>query len=260
LLPADAYSIAIVGTRRPSAYGAKITERFARELAGRGITVVSGLARGIDTHAHCATVGLRGRTVAVIGSGVDVVYPPENLRLVGRILQGGAILSEFDMGARPDAKNFPRRNRIISGMTLGTLVVETGVDGGAMITAGMALDQNREVFAVPCPVTGTSRSGTNFLIKNGRAMLVESVDDLLQELGPRLDGFLRQLPRPGPIPEPALTPSERRVLDAIDEHPTHIDELAYRCNGSSSDLLVQLLSLELKGLVHQSPGKLFART
>jgi len=260
LLPADAYSIAIVGTRRPSAYGEKVTERFAGDLARRGITVVSGLARGIDTHAHRATVGVNGRTVAIIGSGVDVVYPPENLRLAQLILQDGAILSEFDMGARPDARNFPRRNRIISGMTLGTLVVETAVDGGAMITAGMALDQNREVFAVPCPVTGSSPSGTNFLIKNGRAMLVESTDDLLREMGPRLDGFLRQLPRPDPTREPVLTPSEQRVLKAIDEHPTHIDELAHRCDGSSSDLLVQLLSLELKGLVRQAPGKLFSRS
>jgi len=259
LRPTDECSIAVVGTRRPSAYGVEVAERFATELAERGITVVSGLARGIDTHAHRATVGSRGRTIAIIGSGIDVIYPPENLRLVGHILEDGAVLSEFDMGARPEAVHFPRRNRIISGLTLGTLVVETAVDGGAMITAGMALDQNREVFAVPSPVTGSGRSGTNFLIKNGKAMLTESIEDLLLELAPRLGKLPGALPRPGPSAKTRLTPFERRVLDAIEDRPTHIDELARSCNSPSSDLLVQLLSLELKGLVRQSPGKLFTR-
>ncbi len=259
LTPRDSFSIAIVGTRRPSMYGLKLTERFASELAERGIPVVSGLARGIDTHAHRATVEGRGRTVAVMGSGVDVIYPPENERLAGRILENGAILSEFDMRAKPDAMNFPRRNRIISGMSLGTLVVETGINGGAMITAGMALDQNREVFAVPSPVKGARLSGTNLLIKSGKALLTESIDDIIEELGPRLSEIMTDTTRPRPEPELSLSLFEQRVLDVIHEHPTHINEVAHRCNCSCSDALVQLLSLELKGLVRQAPGKLFTR-
>jgi DNA processing protein len=259
LRPPDAFSIAIVGTRRPSSYGVKLARLFAKELAQRGITVVSGLARGIDTQAHRGAVESGGRTIAVVGTGVDVVYPAENLRLAEYIPREGAILSEFEMGARPDPSHFPRRNRIISGMTLGTLVVETGVDGGAMITAGMALDQNREVFAVPSPVTGSGLRGTNFLIKNGRALLTENVDDLLQELSPRLNGIPENPLHPGPDMEIGLTSFERHVLDAIEDHPTHINTLAHRCNSSVSDLLPRLLTLELKGFVRQSPGKLFTR-
>lgn len=253
----DRYALAIVGTRSPSPYGLRLAERFAAELARLGLPVVSGLARGIDTAAHQAVVRARGRTVAVIGSGIDVVYPPENRPLLERLLTGGALLSEYPMGAKPDAVNFPRRNRIISGIALGTLVVETGTDGGAMITASMALDQNREVFAVPSPVGERVPAGTNLLIKQGKAMLTESVEDILAELAPRLKRFLAPADaRPAP---PAISLFEQKVFDVLTEEPLDIDRVAERAGMTTSDTLVHLLSLELKGAVRQVPGKRFVR-
>lgn len=255
----DAAAIAIVGTRNPSPYGMQIAQRFAAELAGKGVTVVSGLARGIDTVAHGAALRAGGRTVAVIGSGIDVIYPTENTDLARRLAGHGALLSEFVMGAKPDAVNFPQRNRIISGMSLGTLVVETGIEGGAMITARAALDQNREVFAVPSPITPAVRSGTNLLIREGSATLVESIDDILQELAAKLTGLIPDLPQ---TPRPALPPLslfEQRLFDVLDDHPRHIDLVAERSGFSTAEALVHLLSLEFKGAVRQLPGKLFLR-
>lgn len=178
----DKYSIAVVGTRSPSLYGTLITEQFTREFTRLGITVVSGLARGVDTVAHSTALRYGGRTLAVTGSGLDVIYPPENRTLYHTIRYQGAVMSEYEMGAKPDAANFPRRNRIISGLSLGTVVVETNLNGGAMITANMALDQNREVFAVPGDVTSKQSRGCHALIKEGRAKLVETVDDVIAEL------------------------------------------------------------------------------
>jgi DNA processing protein len=259
LKPIDNSSIAIVGTRAPSQYGTSIAGRFASDLARRGLTVVSGLARGIDTIAHASALDSGGRTLAVIGSGIDVIYPSENSRLAGRITASGAIISEYPMGSKPDAMNFPRRNRIISGIALGTLIIETGVEGGAMITASTALDQNREVFAVPSPLQERKTSGTNRLIKEGKALLTESVDDILTELGPRLKGILTADKLPSPAPPPELTLFEQRVHDVLEETPLHIDQLAERAGLSTGDALVHLLSLEFKGLVRQMAGKLFVR-
>jgi DNA processing protein len=197
--------------------------------------------------------------VAVIGSGIDVIYPPENGGLAQSILQEGAVISEFEMGAKPDAVNFPRRNRLVSGIALGVLVVETGPEGGAMITAHLALDQGREVFAIPSPVREGVRSGTNMLIREGKALLVESVDDIIAELAPRLGGVVHSdKPRPQPT-HPDLTLFERRVFDALGETPTHIDEISHRSGLSPADTLVHLLTLEFKGAVRQMAGKLFAR-
>jgi DNA processing protein len=179
----DSRAVAVVGTRGPSSYGTQMASMLSEGLAGLGFTIVSGLARGIDTVAHMAALRAGGRSIAVTGSGLDVPYPPENRSLAERISGHGAVVSEYPMRTKPDAVNFPRRNRIVSGLTLGTIVVETGVDGGAMITAAMALDQNREVFAVPGPVNGRRPSGTHRLIREGKAMLLERVEEVLAELG-----------------------------------------------------------------------------
>ena len=260
ILPRDEISLAVVGTRNPSPYGSRLAGFFAQELARLDFTVVSGLARGIDTLAHEAVLKAGGRTIAVIGSGLDVPYPPENIPLGNSIVRNGAIISEYLMGTQPDAVNFPRRNRIISGMTLGTLVIETGIEGGAMITASMALDQNREVFALPGPIGDGRPSGTHLLIKEGRAKLTESVDDILAELDPSLRrgsamaGTSLQATRP----RPELSLFEQKVLDAIGSGKIHVDDIAISARLSSGEVLVELLNLELKGLIRQQPGKIFS--
>lgn len=254
---ADKYSVAIVGTRNPTTYGKHIAEKFAAELAEQGIAIVSGLARGVDTIAHATAVRAGGRTIAVLGSGVDVIYPSENRKLVDQMLLDGAIVSEYYMGSKPDAVNFPRRNRIISGMTLGTILIETDVNGGAMITAGTALDQNREVFAVPGNVFEKKSRGTNKLIKEGRAKLVQDISDVLDELRYKLKPILKDQPKPQQKVQ--LSIFEQKIFDALTDEPLHIDVLAEKCAMSISDLLVQLLSLELKGVVKQLPGKYFTK-
>jgi DNA processing protein len=254
-LRADDSSLAIVGTRSPTPHGSAIAERFAAGMAHLGLTVVSGLARGIDTAAHNAALRAGGRTLAVIGSGIDVIYPAENTTLAARIAEQGAVVSEYLMGARPDAVNFPRRNRIISGICLGTLIVESGVNGGAMITAATALDQNREVFAIPSALSERP-SGTNRLIKEGKALLTESFEDILAELGPRLKSGAP----PSLRPAEDFSLFERRIYDAMEEHPLHIDQLAARSRLTTADTLVHLLSLESKGAVRQMAGRMFVKT
>jgi len=258
----DECSVAVVGTRSPTDYGRTLAEALSMELAPMGVTVVSGLARGIDTAAHLGALKGRGRSIAVIGSGIDLIYPPENKQLAQRLIASGALLSECAMGAKPDAINFPRRNRIISGISLGTLVVETGIRGGAMITAATALDQNREVFAVPASINGTQQSGANLLIKEGRAKLIENVQDILSELEPRLKKGLPTNRRSGRehSPPPELTLFEGKVYHAIGSEPTHVDLIAMNAGLSTADTLVHLLSLELKGGVRQIPGKFFLKT
>ncbi len=258
--PEDDRTVAIVGTRRPTPYGFQMAGRFANDLVRAGITVASGLARGVDTAAHAAAVRSGGRTIAVIGSGIDVLYPPENTRLADQVAGHGALVSEFPMGTKPDAVNFPRRNRIISGLSLGTLVVETGVDGGAMITATTALDQNRQVFALPGAVTDGHRSGTHLLIREGRALLVESAAEILEELAPQLGGTEGAPPTTRQRPVVTLTLFEQRLYDVVSGEPTHIDALADRSGFSPADTLVHLLALEFKGLVRQLPGKFFVRS
>ncbi len=256
----DKYSIAIVGTRAPTQSGVQLAEKFASGLSQFGIPTVSGLARGIDTIAHQATLKNGGRTVAVIGSGIDIIYPPENKQLAEHIIEQGAIVSEFEMGTTPDPGNFPRRNRIISGIALATLIVETGIDGGAMITATTALDQNRDVFAIPSAVTEKRKSGTNLLIKEGKASLTETVEDIISELAPRLKRILKNQETQRTPPPPDLTLFEHQVYDAMGDEPIHIDALADRSSLPTSDALVQLLSLEFKGVVKQMPGKNFVKT
>lgn len=255
----DKYSIAIVGTRNPSTYGITITEKFTQELARLGITIVSGLARGVDSVAHSSALKVGGRTIGVIGSGIDVIYPPENKNLYSRIAQNGGVVSEYGMGTKPDAGNFPRRNRIVSGMTLGTIIIETGIDGGAMITANTALDQNRDVFAVPGLITEIRALGCNTLIRDGRAKLITSVDDVLSELSTKLKPLLREVPKNEKKNNICLSLFEKKIYDTLNDEPIHIDLLAERSEMTTSDALVNLLSLEFKGLVRQLPGKMFVK-
>ncbi|MEX1139274.1 MAG: DNA-processing protein DprA [Bacteroidota bacterium] len=253
----DAGAVAIVGTRKPSPYGNRITEVLTEHLVARGITVVSGLARGIDTMAHSAALKACGRTIAVIGSGLDVPYPPENRGLMERIQRKAVVVSEFPFGTQPEASNFPRRNRIISGLSLGTIVVESDQDGGAMITASTALDQNREVFAVPGMITEKRSVGPHTLIRDGRAKLVHSVEDILVELPMKFQGASAQKQERS---LPPLTLFETKVLECLGHEPLHIDLIADTTGLTTPDGLVALLSLEFKGLVRQLPGKYFQRT
>jgi DNA processing protein len=252
----DKYAVAIVGTRRPSAYGKYVADRFAKELAEKGICIVSGLARGIDTVAHSSSLKIGGRTIAVIGSSIDIIYPSENKKLAERIEEGGAVISEFFMGTKPDPGNFPRRNRIISGMSLGTLIIETAENGGAMITASTTLDQNRELFCIPGNITEKYSFGTNRLIRDGHAKLVQSIDDIIAELKNSLRPILKFAQPQTPVVLPVF---EQKVFDLLTSEALHIDILSERSGLSIPDTLVNLLSLEFKGLVRQLAGKMFQR-
>ncbi len=256
LTAADKFSLAVVGTRRPTQYGKLTAEQFGHTLAENSITLVSGLARGIDTIVHNSALQKNGRTIAVIGSSLDIMYPKENTALAERIEASGAVVSEFFMGTKPDPGNFPRRNRIISGMSLGTLLIESDLDGGAMITAEFANDQGREVFCIPGNITQQFSRGTNKLIQEGRAKLVQSVDDMFEELQVPLRPLLHITHQQ---PLPALTMFEQKLVDVLSHEPLHIDNIAEHANFSTSDALVYLLSLEFKGVVRQLAGKMFIK-
>ena len=184
----DDINIAVVGSRQASTYGKYTTEKISRELALKGLTIVSGMARGLDSAAHRGALTAHGRTVAVLGSGLDVIYPPENKKLFADIIQNGAVISEFPLGTPPRSTNFPARNRIISGMSYGVVIVEAGEKSGSLITARLALEQGREVFAVPGSIDTAGSRGTNKLIKQG-AKLIENVDDILEEILPQLENI-----------------------------------------------------------------------
>lgn len=251
----DQFSISIVGTRQPTNYGKVQAEKISMDLSRQGITIISGMARGIDSIAHNAAIKSGGRTIAVIGSGLDVIYPAENKKLFDKIAENGAVVSEFALGTKPDAQNFPRRNRIISGLSLGVIVIETGATGGAMQTAAFALDQNREVFALPGNVGVRQSDGTNLLIQKGEAELITSADDVINELELKLKPVLgKNIPKQ----QIDLTLFEEKIINAINSEPLHIDKIASLTNMSTSDCLVNLLSLEFKGLIKQLPGKMFA--
>lgn len=251
----DRPSVAIVGTRRASEYGKRMAFRLAHDLAAAGLVVVSGLAYGIDAEAHRGALDAGGRTIAVLGSGVDVIYPHRHMDLAEQIISGGVVVSEFPPGAKPDAPNFPRRNRIVSGLTLGTIVVEAHEAGGALITARLAIEQNREVFAVPTPVDHRRPSGSNRLIRDGHARLIESAEDVLEDLGLRMD----QASTAQQTPAPDLSGIERTLYEALGPEPIHIDTLCLTTDVDSSTALVYLLNLEFKGLVRQMAGKQFFR-
>ncbi len=264
LRPDEGPMITIVGTRRCTDYGRAQAHHFASTLARRGFTIVSGLAYGIDAAAHKGALDAGGRTVAVLGSGVGRIYPQKHTGLARRIAQDGAVLSEYALEADPDASNFPERNRILSGVALGTLVVESFSEGGALITARLALEQNREVFAVPGAITKDSSRGTNRLIQRGHAKLVLDVEDLLEEL-PQVVPETEEKevdPETGPAssPEEELSEAQKRLYDVLTDTPEHIDAICEETGFDPSTALVHLLELEFKGLVRQMAGKQFYRT
>jgi DNA processing protein len=255
--PEDRQAIAVVGTRYTSGYGRQTTERLTSALCEQPLTIVSGMARGVDTVAHRTALEKGARTIAALGSGLDKPYPYENRALMEAIAEQGAVVSEQPLGTDPDAMNFPQRNRIISGMSLGVLVIEAGEKSGALITARYALEHNREVFAVPGPLTSETSVGTNRLIKEGTAKLIQNVGDILVEL----PGSLR-LPAPeAPVqePPPSLSPEERRVYDLLGATPLHIDRIAALLEMTTSRALGLLLALELKEGARQLPGKQFVK-
>jgi DNA processing protein len=252
---ADQYSIAIVGTREPTNYGKVQAEAITADLIRQGITIVSGLARGIDSIAHETALKNNGRTIAVIGSGLNYIYPPENKKLFAEIAEKGVIISEYEPGAGPDAVNFPKRNRIISGLSLGVILIETGITGGGMQTASLALDQNREVFAVPGNLGIKQSEGTNHLIKKGEARLISSAEDVLLDLELKLKPVIgKNIPKV--IHDLSLF--EQKIIDSLRNEPLQIDKIAALTKIPTSECLVNLLTLEFKGLVKQLPGKVFS--
>jgi DNA processing protein len=254
ILPDDKLSIGIVGSRVTSQYGKTITEQFSRELVELKFTIISGMARGIDTIAHKAALKTGGRTIAVLGSGIDNIYPPENYKLVEQIAENGAVISEYPLGTYPDAGNFPRRNRIISGLSLGVLITEAGAKSGALITAFQALEQNREVFAVPGPINSGKSAGSNQLIKEG-AKLVQGVQDIIRELENQIEFRIK-----APVKkQPKLIGLEKIVYDLLQNEPQHVDTLAMKARKSVPEVLTVLLTLELIGIVRQLSGKMFVQ-
>lgn len=251
----DGDSIAIVGSRRPSLGGIKLARKLAHELADTGFTIVSGLARGIDTAAHQGALDAGAKTIAVLGSGVDVIYPVENASLADRICRNGLIISEQWMGTPPLKHNFPMRNRIISGLCLGTVVVEAGQTSGALITANFALEQNRDVFAVPCSPLLPQSKGVNKLLKEG-AILVESADDIIREVKPQIANKRIDVLN---SPEAHLDQVQTTVLDLISEVPVHIDEITRASQLEMQKVLEVMFSLESRGLVKSLPGKFYIR-
>ena len=254
LLPEDERSVTVVGTRRPSPYGREVAYQLARDLASVGVTIVSGLARGIDAIAHRAALEAGQRSIAVLGSGVDVIYPREHSRLASEIVENGAVVSEHPLGTRPRAQNFPRRNRIMSGMTLGTLVVEAGQKSGALLTAHHALEQNREVFAVPGRISSPTSAGTNRLIKQSGAKLVSDYIDILEELNLSSVGEQLEMKALFPVDE-----QESAVLSYVTFDPIHIDEVIRSSKLGISHVSSTLAMMELKGLVRQVGGMHYVR-
>lgn len=251
----DELCIGVVGTRSPNIYGVRQAHRIAEDLAQRGAGVVSGMARGVDTSAHEGALQAKGKTYAVFGCGIDIIYPPENVALAERISQSGALMSEFMPGTQPDGGLFPRRNRVISGLCRGVLVVQGSETSGALITARCALDQNRDVFALPGNVEDRHSRGPHSLIRQG-AVLVESAEDILKSLG---FGPAGQKSQEQKILLPKLSPEEEALVAHLSSDPVHIDHLVREMGQPVSAVLADLLGLEMKGWVVQLPGKLFAR-
>jgi DNA processing protein len=261
--------VAVVGSRRASTYGKYTTERMSRELALQGVTIVSGMARGIDTSAHRGALSVSGRTIAVLGSGLDVIYPPENKNLFSDIAQNGAVISEFPPGTEPLPFNFPARNRIISGMSYGVLVVEAGEKSGSLITARLAMEQGRDVFAIPGAIDSASSRGANSLIKQG-AKLVDTIDDILEDILPQVEYFQpRQSIHMSDVHEakPPMKAEKRPVAAGGVEQSIagillsgemHADEIITSTNLAPAAVMSALITMELKGIIEQHPGKLFS--
>ncbi len=251
--PQDRWAAAVVGTRRPTPYGVAVARDLASVLAAGGVTVVSGLARGVDATAHQAALEAGGRTIAVLGSGLDRVYPPENRRLAEGIAQSGAVVSDYPLGTAPESGNFPPRNRIISGLSMAVVIVEAGEGSGALITADFAVEQGREVFAVPGSVYQRASRGTNLLIRSGARPLV-ALEDVLEALN--LESVARQEAVSEALPQ---DDAEARVLAALTSEPVHVDEVQARCGLPASQVSASLAMLELKGRARQVGGMQYVR-
>jgi DNA processing protein len=254
-------NIAVVGSRNATRYGLSTTRRLCHDLAKLQMTIVSGMAVGIDSAAHQGALMGKGRTIAVLGSGLERIYPEQNRKLFHQIAENGAVISEFPLKTEPDAHNFPKRNRIISGISLGTVVVEATRRSGSLITARLAAEQNRDVFAVPGSIQSFKSTGTHTLIKQG-AKLVEHAQDIMEELS-------HMITTPVEKEKPAasktkrisqLSPDERLVLESLEPYPAHIDDIARKLSIEPGRLSSILLQLELKGIAQQSPGKFFLTT
>jgi DNA processing protein len=244
----DAWAVAVVGTRRASAYGLEVTRRLTKALSRSGITIVSGLARGIDGEAHRAALEAGGRTIAVLGCGIDRVYPPEHRKLAQQITAQGALVSDYPLGTEPEGRNFPPRNRIISGLSLGVLITEAGVRSGALITADFAADQGREVFAVPGNMLARGSAGTNALIRDG-ARIVLRPEDVLEELNLTMVAEQAEARQVLPADE-----TEAALLDHLSAEPTHVDELRQQVGLPIAQVTSTLAMMELKGMVRQVGG------
>ncbi len=251
---ADRLALAVVGTRRATSYGRQATRQICTELVGQGVTIVSGLAKGIDTAAHLATLEANGRTIAVLGSGLDVIYPYENKALAERVCEHGALLSEYPPGAQPEASNFPARNRIISGLAMGVFVVESDEKGGAMNSSWHANRQGRDVFALPGSILNQFSRGTNALIRRGEARLVTCATDILEELLP--GNLLDTREARAELVHIGDTETERAILRMLRQagEPVHIDEICQECSLPTPEVNSTLVMLELKGLIQNMGG------
>lgn len=273
ILPQDRISLAIVGSRRATPYGKMVAETLSRELAKCGFTIISGMARGIDTMAHQGALAVKGRTLAVLGCGVDRVYPLENIRLRDQIITEGAVISEFPMSTPPLRQNFPIRNATISGLSLGVVVVEAAEDSGALITAHHALEQGREVFAVPGNITATTSHGTHSLIKQG-AKLIEGINDILEELILIIENYDREItarlkeqictsgdkiPSRETELEVTLSPEDKKILSLLSWEPQNIELVIKKSELPVQEVIGILTNLEIKGLIKQLPGKMFVK-
>lgn len=252
----DQAAVAIVGSRGATEYGREVSARLASELASAGVCIVSGMALGIDSAAHTGALAAGGRTYAILGCGVDILYPKPNRDLFERIPEHGAVISEFSLGTPPEPGHFPRRNRVISGLSLGVVVVEAGERSGSLITARMALEQNREVFAVPGRVASMKTKGTHTLLKQG-ACLVETGRDVLDEIAPQIG--VRKFQAKIIAPEKKLPGKKGRIWDAVEEEPLHVDKLGRIIDLAPDKLATILLEMELEGHIRQLPGMRYTR-
>ena len=263
------FGVGIVGTRRPTAYGSQVAQRLARDLAQRQLVIVSGLARGIDSAAHRGALEAAGRTVAVLGSGIDVIYPRENKRLAEQVAECGALISEFPPGTSPAPENFPIRNRTISGLSLGVVVVEAAEYSGSLITARLAVEQNREVFAVPGNITSAQSFGPNHLIKQGAKLVDEWMDvveefpaEVRMQLLPPVEASEEAAakPQPGSLFEQSLTPDQKVVFEVLRaDQPLFVDAILTSTEIPQPRVMTALLELEMAGVIRQLPGKNFIR-
>jgi DNA processing protein len=257
-------ALGIVGTRKPTLYGTQMAERLGRELAARGIVVVSGMARGIDAIGHQGAMAVKGRAIGVLGTGIDICYPKENKKLYEKVLERGAILSEFPLGTHPAPENFPVRNRIVAGMPLGIVVIEGAQYSGSLITARLAMEFGREVFGVPGNVTQPVSFAPNQLIKQG-AKLVTNAEDVIEELPTPIRAALVKAEKPEAeqrnlLAAAALNSSEKRLYDLLtSDEALPIDDIVERSSLNSSEVLATLFNLEMKGIVRQLPGKQFSK-